>query len=464
MQTEFDKEIDALLREGARRGRAASAERAQRTGEREENGGARAASSGAHLDADELNAYAENSLPPAARTYYAAHLADCDDCRRSVTQLALAAGMPSQLEQRAAAATTQEVSKGVTWRERLGALFAPRAWRYAVPALALLLVGAVALLVLTRDTRQQREVSIAQQQQPQPRNASEQAKPTMPETHHAAQNTNAAAGEGDPLSAANSNAPGAKEELAAVSKEEQAQPGAGVILSDSTVASPPPPAPLSPGASTAAAPVTTTAAPSIPVPQATPAPVPEAVITTQEAEQKLKVGGRTDELARDAQRQGNYENSSPRDRISGPRRNNDQRNMQRGVIIDGRDSSDKNEGASAAPAPVPPAGATAARRAKPREADGERGGRTSDDSVRSAELRASKSVAETRTVAGRKFRRTGGAWVDTAYNSAQAVTVVRRNSEQYRALVADEPQLRRISDALGGEVTIVWKGRAYRIR
>jgi hypothetical protein len=41
---------------------------------------------------------------------------------------------------------------------------------------------------------------------------------------------------------------------------------------------------------------------------------------------------------------------------------------------------------------------------------------------------------------------------------------VRRNSEQYRALIADEPELRRISDALGGEVTVVWKGRAYRIR
>jgi hypothetical protein len=77
---------------------------------------------------------------------------------------------------------------------------------------------------------------------------------------------------------------------------------------------------------------------------------------------------------------------------------------------------------------------------------------------------APKSVAETRSVAGRKFRRQGNAWVDTAYREGQSYTVVRRNSEQFRALAADEPQLRRVADALGGEVTVVWKGRAYRIR
>ncbi|MCA1631271.1 MAG: hypothetical protein LC774_13205, partial [Acidobacteria bacterium] len=74
------------------------------------------------------------------------------------------------------------------------------------------------------------------------------------------------------------------------------------------------------------------------------------------------------------------------------------------------------------------------------------------------------SPAEARTVAGRKFRRQGDSWIDTGYNSSQATTVVRRNSEQYRALVADEPELGRIANALGGEVVVIWKGRAYRIK
>ena len=71
---------------------------------------------------------------------------------------------------------------------------------------------------------------------------------------------------------------------------------------------------------------------------------------------------------------------------------------------------------------------------------------------------------ETRTVGGREFHRQKGAWVDTAYRAGQATTVVRRDSEQWRALAADEPDLRRIADALGGEVVIVWRGRAYRIK
>jgi hypothetical protein len=41
---------------------------------------------------------------------------------------------------------------------------------------------------------------------------------------------------------------------------------------------------------------------------------------------------------------------------------------------------------------------------------------------------------------------------------------VVRGSEQYRVLVADEPSLRTIAERLAGEVIVVWKGRAYRIR
>jgi hypothetical protein len=69
---------------------------------------------------------------------------------------------------------------------------------------------------------------------------------------------------------------------------------------------------------------------------------------------------------------------------------------------------------------------------------------------------------ETRSVGGRHFQRQGGAWVDTAYNSSRPTTNVARGSEQYRALVADEPGLRTIAEQLGGEVFVVWKSRAYR--
>ena len=76
---------------------------------------------------------------------------------------------------------------------------------------------------------------------------------------------------------------------------------------------------------------------------------------------------------------------------------------------------------------------------------------------------ADKDEAETRSVAGRRFRKQRGVWVDTAYDSG-ATTNLRRGSEQYRALVADEPAIKIIADQLDGEIIVVWKGRAYKIR
>ncbi|PYS40798.1 MAG: hypothetical protein DMF71_12530 [Acidobacteria bacterium] len=45
-----------------------------------------------HLDADELNAFAEGAVPAETRSRYVSHLADCSDCRRLVSQLAIASG------------------------------------------------------------------------------------------------------------------------------------------------------------------------------------------------------------------------------------------------------------------------------------------------------------------------------------------------------------------------------------
>ncbi|HLL73453.1 MAG TPA: hypothetical protein VK363_18580 [Pyrinomonadaceae bacterium] len=475
MSSEFDREIDSLLREGARRSRGAFVEGRA-------DSGVRAVPSGAHLDADELNAYAENALPPSARTHHAAHLADCDDCRRSATALALAAGMPAQLEQReavttaaGAAAARQKVSPDAGWRERLGALLAPRAWRYAVPALALLLVGAVALVVFMRGRRD--EPSLARH------NTTERAKPTVTqsEQHHAAQQNDNTAAATAPTnesvaSAPNSNATAtmAREETAPLvvdgASEGQAPPGSGVVVNEDAVPVQPPPAPAT-GSGAVARAIT-----EMPVPTPTPVPpmpVGEPIIVTPEREGK-SVG----QVATDAQqqRQADYAslqreqaaNARRAEKLSGPRRNSNEqmRNSRAANMEDARnraDNADKNDENVAATTAAPSA---AANRARQRDAERERdGAKPSDDSLKSESRRAPESVAgETRSVGGRRFRKQGGAWVDTAYSAGQSYTVVRRNSEQYRALVADEPAIGRISNALGGEVTVVWKGRAYRIR
>ena len=74
-----------------------------------------------------------------------------------------------------------------------------------------------------------------------------------------------------------------------------------------------------------------------------------------------------------------------------------------------------------------------------------------------------KNDAETRTVAGRHFRKQGGVWIDTAYKS-QNLIELRRGSEQYRGLVGDEPAIKQIADRLDGEIIVVWKGQVYKIR
>jgi len=55
-------------------------------------------------------------------------------------------------------------------------------------------------------------------------------------------------------------------------------------------------------------------------------------------------------------------------------------------------------------------------------------------------------------------------WIDMAYNTSTPTTNINRGSEQYRALIGDEPGLKTIAEQLSGEVIVVWKGKAYRIR
>ena len=70
----------------------------------------------------------------------------------------------------------------------------------------------------------------------------------------------------------------------------------------------------------------------------------------------------------------------------------------------------------------------------------------------------------TRVISGKRFRKQGGIWVDTAYSSSNAIRDIARGSEPYRALVADEPEIKKFADQLDGPFVVVWKGRTYRIR
>ena len=74
------------------------------------------------------------------------------------------------------------------------------------------------------------------------------------------------------------------------------------------------------------------------------------------------------------------------------------------------------------------------------------------------------SAFESRSISVRRFTRQDNVWIDTDYNPPRATTIINRGSDQFRALVADEPGIRAIADRLSGAVIVVWKNRAYRIQ
>src|SRR6266849_6539847 len=98
-----------------------------------------------HLDADELSAFAEGALPPAARARYVSHLADCDNCRQLVSQLAMSTGAVMKADP-----LGSPEAERASWPQRLAAFFTPRTLRYAAFAVVLIAAAGVVFLVARR--------------------------------------------------------------------------------------------------------------------------------------------------------------------------------------------------------------------------------------------------------------------------------------------------------------------------
>ena len=360
-----------------------------------------------HLDADELSAYAENALPLATRARYTAHLVDCNDCRKIVSQLSVAAGVPAEAR---GAGHEIMVSK---WSEKLAALLSPRRLRYAMPALVLFAVIAVGFFVL----RQQKEASLVAQN-----GSAQNSHEAAPQVESKQVATPPA--QGAPKTSGNEEQAGSQKHAKAPSDtdsktSERAAGSAGAATSPSAA-----PAKEKDKESSKNEPVATAR------PSYAPEPSPSAKPTTETARaETAKVADESREKEEAAARKKEADKTSAF-----------------GVATAKDAPASPQAGAAQAPAKK--------ARAAPsngRLMGGVAGGVRSDDQ------------AETRTIAGRRFRRQNGAWVDTAYDSSQSTTNVARGSDQYRALIADEPDIRTIAEQLSGQVIVVWKGRAYRI-
>ena len=445
MKLDPNMEIDRLLQRTARRRSAASS--LSFSARHEDGGSDGAEQQQQHMDADELSAYAENALPAAARARYMTHLADCDVCRKQVTELVLASGLASELERQAApqpltALSSSSATPARTWRASLAALFAPAALRYAATAVILVGVVAVAFMVfrggrqMKFDTPDSGSTSAPANQNSQPLNRKQEIDSDSSGGTPLPSQTPAAGTLADPLA----------KDIQTNREGQTASPVVAPADAPKTENAPAPASPAGPNSNFSLDGVDSNdrevaRAEDASAVGGTKQSAPAAQRAEKDKDQKeTKVLGATSGGAADL--------SSAQSR-----RDADTKKVEEEVA----------ENKIQPPASESQTGARkrAASRAKAAANERMAGGESSDDRLLRDERANTRE--EKRNVSGRQFVRRDGAWVDTAYRS-QATTNVRRGSEQYRALVADEPGLRNIAHELGGEVIIVWKGRAYRIR
>lgn len=367
-----------------------------------------------HLDVDELSLYAQNALPAAARTRYTEHLVECSTCRKLVTELSLSFG-----ETAAAAARVQTVGEPSALKKFLASLFSPMVLRYAVPALGLIVVGVIGFVILREGGRND---FVAQVETKQSQSAPLTATPEA----------------SAPASSPDATARGYvhTDRSREIADPKEAEPKSGVS-SGIVAGTGPAPAP---------APTPARDEKTAPAPEgrftAEPPPVAKAAPATESEERKKEEQKKKDEAAKNesAVTVQSTDTTVSTARANEPVRGNDR-----------------------APQPGAQRVDESKREAVPAQ------GRSITDSVSTLRTRPQKAQkgnddAETRTVSGRRFRKERGIWTDTAYDSSTATVNMTRGSEQFRALVADEPEIKKIAEQLDGEVIVVWKGRAYRIR
>jgi Putative zinc-finger len=396
MKEEANNEMDLLLR---RLGRTMD-----RSAVHPENGDA-GSTPEAHLDADELNAYAENALPPTTRSRYSEHLAECTRCRQIVSQLSQAAGLVFE-------ETTSAQPAVAGLREFISSFFSPMVLRYAVPALGVILVATLGFFMLRQQSgRQEAPLNraadkVALRTEPAPVQPSPSYDTYNQAQERPVQKEGVKAGEQQPD--ANKKLDAAEADTAKVEREEKRQEPVTTV--DQVAAAPP-----------------------------APAANYEAPKAKEPSGEKKAVA---DEAPADARR-GQAAAAAPQS-----------------VSIEQQKELAKvrdNEGGGRA-------GAFGVASSK---AKSEVSRARSQPSVGTAESnasrRADKDEAQPRSVGGHRFERRGSLWVDVTYDS-RATTNVVRGSEQYRALIADEPSIKMIADQLDGEIIVMWNNRAYRIR
>lgn len=385
MEFEFDKEMDILLRQSARQVETVSDIAA------------------AHLDADEINAFAERALPEKARIRATEHLADCVRCRKILSNLpVLNAGSESKI---VPAGKTEMIS--VPWYERL---FAFPQIVYAMGVLALIFSGIIGIVVL-KNSPQNGSLQIAQTDE---KSFTEKSVSTAAEDTNTAL-SNSAVSAVNSASSANSNTSAAAAN----------HPNKNITTAK------PNPAEAQHETDKSLKPASNAAAPTD---------------EEKETAKKEKTTADTDKSA-PARKENNYQVDGAADSVTAkPQPEVSQNSVVQNQTLPAPDSPRSVQS-------LPINGRSTQRMSIANQAK-------MKAEVVAGEAKDDKGAAETRSVGGKKFRRADGVWYDLNYKGQKTINI-SRSSEDYQKLDGD---LRSIADKFGGVVVIVWKDKAYRIQ
>jgi len=390
MELEFDKEIDALLRGTGREAPPSP------------DGGA----SAAHLDADEISAFAENALPDASRAFYVTHLADCAACRRRLVEFTSLAEKP---EVEAARDAVAPAPASLPWWRRL---FVMPGLAYAMGVLVLLFGGMAGFLALQRGAAD---------------GGSQMARIREEENVHRSPNagSTSAAAESSNTATANSNALADTSPMNSLGNATTSNGAVGMPAGDTEPRSGPA------RDERADRPAEAAAGTALAAPQA--------------AESSLSKEEQKPPPAADS-------SQPPKDEANAAAEKNRSREVQTDGVV-ATEAATSNRQIEELP--------TAARnqsqlRMSPTQKAGPRQN-VQDNVVRQS---ANDAAVFRRRVEGRHFDYKDGVWYDASYNGAATINV-RRGSDEFKDL---DKGLRSIAGKLDGTIVVVWKGKAYRIQ
>ena len=394
MELDFDKEIDAILRNARHDGPVLIGDTSR------------------HLDADEISAFAENAMPEKSRSLYAAHMADCDRCRKILSSVLV-------LNSEAAPAAATSLS-AITIAERslpwYRSLFMFPNLAYVMGGLVLIFGGFLAFSVI-QNSREPLTAGVADQ--PAMSAPSEGGPRFEPgELESFSSNSANSAANATANVAVTSAAPMMSNTNAAANTESsRGGPRAGdnnfaldgVSTADTVTA---------PAAAAAPPPADAKAAVAEPVSPAKTVPGRDDLALKPKLEDKDKES--VSVLPENSRSQAMLKQQAGNNVQSGPMSRNDRQYNNQLEKMDAR-----------------------GRRAQ-----------------KPAAVAESVTVVGKKVVSGRTFELKDRVWYDTGYQGHPTINV-RRGTDEFKRLDAG---LRSIANSLSGTIVVVWGSKAYRIQ